>query len=76
MTCPRCQGCVVTQYDETRCMNCGWMQNEPLSVPAREPYWRIGKCLNCRRKAANGKKHCQVCMDYMVQYRKQRKVGA
>lgn len=76
MTCPRCRGLVVTQYEETRCLICGWMKNDPLPEPAREPYWRIDKCLNCARKAVTTKKHCQVCLDYMVQYRRSRKVSA
>lgn len=76
MTCPRCTGFVVTQYDETRCLICGWYRNDPPPKPAREPYWRIGKCLNCARSAVVGKKYCQVCLDYMVQYHRSRKVSA
>ncbi len=30
MKCPRCQGLVVTQYGETRCLICAWYLNEPL----------------------------------------------
>ena len=29
--CPRCHGFVLTQYDETKCLNCAWyLTPEPL----------------------------------------------
>jgi len=43
MTCPRCTGFVLTQYEETRCLACGWYDNPPTAVPTREPFWRTGK---------------------------------
>jgi|CXWL01.1.fsa_nt_gi hypothetical protein len=33
--CPRCQGYVLTQYNETKCLNCAWYL-QPLPLP-QEP---------------------------------------
>ena len=46
MVCPRCTGCVVTQGEDTRCVNCGWYRVDPLeevlaSSPASGPASRI-----------------------------------
>jgi len=38
--CPRCNGFILTQYDETRCLICAWyLQPEPQHH--REPYQRM-----------------------------------
>jgi hypothetical protein len=75
--CPHCiGGCLVMQYDETwclRCLNCGWYHNPPSEIPAREPFWRVEKCQNCRRKPLSGKKYCGRCHDYMIRYRAKKK---
>lgn len=64
---------LVTQYDETWCLNCGWYHNPPSEIPAREPFWRVEKCQNCRRKPLSEKKYCQRCYDYMLRYRAKKK---
>jgi hypothetical protein len=35
MTCPRCHGLVISQYEDTRCLICGWYQH-PEPVPLKE----------------------------------------
>ncbi len=35
--CPRCKGLVVTQYDETRCLPCGWYL-QPVQISADPTY--------------------------------------
>src|SRR3990172_3242877 len=37
MPCPRCAGLVVTQYEETHCLQCGWYLNDPLPTPYVSP---------------------------------------
>jgi hypothetical protein len=69
MNCPRCSGLIVTQYDETRCLQCGWYDNPPYAESIRDAYDKIC-CRNCKRKPVKGKSLCQSCLDYQVDYRK------
>jgi hypothetical protein len=69
MRCPRCAGCLYDDGESTRCINCGWMKNEPYAEPIRDAYDRI-KCRNCINKVVPGKTYCQSCLDYMNDYRK------
>lgn len=42
--CPRCQGCIVTQYEETRCLSCGWYL-QPLPLPQEPTMMKSGAVL-------------------------------
>ena len=76
MTCPHCiTGFVITLYDETKCLACGWALNEPYPKRVREPYWRI-RCANCQRPPVTGKNYCRICLEKMVQWKIQRKAKA
>ena len=66
MTCPRCHGCVITQYEETRCLSCGWYDNPPVSVPV----FMARHCYDCREPAVEGKARCQKCLDWAMNYRR------
>ena len=70
--CTRCGGFVVTEYGETRCMNCGWYRNDLYPETIREPYSRM-RCRNCQRPPVKGKTYCQSCLAYMVDYRRKKK---
>ena len=59
--CPRCRGLVVQQYEETRCLLCGWRLNEPLPVTPRDPYMRKEKCIDCLAPREAGYTHCPKC---------------
>lgn len=46
MTCPRCHGLIVNEYEEERCLNCGYRTDRvpvmrsayrPLEMPRPEP---------------------------------------
>ena len=39
--CPKCSGFVLTQYDETTCLNCGWRLN-PLPLPQEPTMMKSG----------------------------------
>ena len=42
--CPRCHGLVVTAYDETRCVACGWYLH-PLPLPQEPTMMKSGASL-------------------------------
>lgn len=83
MTCHRCKGFlhsrIVEHPDimETHCLSCGWYHNPPYAETIREPYWRKAKrpCRNCKQDAILGKSYCQAHLDYMVNYKRTRKVA-
>ena len=39
--CPRCQGLVMTQYDETKCLCCGWYR-QPIPLPQEPTMMKSG----------------------------------
>ena len=42
--CPKCAGCIITQYDETNCINCGWVR-QPLPLPQEPTMMKSGAVL-------------------------------
>ncbi len=39
--CPKCSGFIITQYEETTCINCGWRLN-PLPLPQEPTMMKSG----------------------------------
>ncbi len=74
MICPRCQGFVLMQFEETRCLSCGWYDNPPYQECIRDPYDRI-KCRNCANKAVPGKGLCEPCLEYQRTYHRTMKAA-
>ncbi len=70
--CPRCTGLTITQYEETRCLLCGWYFNPPLDIPMREAYARKGKCLDCQSSVEAGYVRCAEHRAYQKQYAAER----
>lgn len=68
MTCPRCAGLVITQYEDTRCLLCGWYYCPPV-LPPIEPNlnrrWESTLCGSpgCPNKARRGHEDCWKCHD-------------
>ena len=42
--CPKCQGCIISQYGETNCINCGWVL-QPLPLPQEPTMMKSGAVL-------------------------------
>lgn len=67
MPCPRCQGFVITQYEETRCLLCGWILNVPVADPIPDirheaMRWISVLCGTCNvRRAIRGREQCRTC---------------
>jgi hypothetical protein len=62
MKCPRCRGCVMEQYGETWCMNCGWRLYLPDAPPVTRTHpWISGRCEMCGEHAARSRSLCPVC---------------
>lgn len=62
MSCPRCQGFVLTLYDETRCILCDWYYSPPVEPdPNPSPHrWEHVRCL-CGKMAIRGRDICMSC---------------
>ena len=64
-TCPRCiGGFVITQHNETRCLNCGWCNQPPNETPPDNHLhrWESVTCSRCHEKQAmKGWEVCQSC---------------
>ena len=39
--CPRCHGFIITQYEETKCLNCAWYL-QPLPLPQEPTMMKSG----------------------------------
>lgn len=64
MTCDKCQGLIVDEHDEPRCINCGRRPGTPLRVmPASDEVETPEKCRSCARPPESGRKQCRVCLD-------------
>lgn len=64
MICEKCQGLIVDEHDEPRCINCGRRPGTPLrAIQASDEVERPVKCRNCARPPALGRKFCLVCLD-------------
>lgn len=74
MTCERCQGLVVDEYGEVRCMNCGARPFEILREPEPAKQGRRRRCSNCKEAAVVGHNYCQHHLDYFVEYGRKKKM--
>jgi hypothetical protein len=53
MTCPRCKGFVMTQHEETKCLNCAWYYHPPdRERPLAADRWQTILCERCHRTPA------------------------
>lgn len=73
MRCEKCQGLVVNDYGEVRCMNCGARPFEILREPEPAKQGRRRLCSNCKDDAAVGHRYCQRHLDYFVEYGRKKK---
>jgi hypothetical protein len=69
MTCTKCAGLIVTEYDESRCMNCGFRPSVVLRMPE---IFRV-KCMYCSSPPVVGRKSCQACIVRQAQRSKRRR---
>lgn len=75
-TCSRCQGFVMTDQYETRCLNCGNRPYELLREPEPDRRGRRLACSNCRQPVVEGHNYCQEHLDYFKAYHRTRKQRA
>jgi len=66
MSCPRCQGFLLTQFRETRCLLCAWYLNVPVnppipSEPSPNRTWIPDACEFCGKPALRTKSLCRTC---------------
>lgn len=73
MTCEKCQGLVVNDYGDVRCMNCGARPLVVLRAPEEPKQGRRRSCSNCKALAAAGHNYCQRHLDYFVERRLQKR---
>ena len=81
MTCPRCSGFVLSDYEDVRCLICGWRDAVPgahplLVNPNRQ--WTPDLCGLClTRKARRGHRLCRTCKGLAIKegYAKKRNRG-
>lgn len=57
--CPKCNGFLLSQHSETRCLLCGWRPPEPES-PAM-PTLDSLRCARCPRDRERGSELCRQC---------------
>lgn len=70
MTCARCQGLVVNDYGDVRCMNCGARPLVVLRAHEEPKQGRRRSCSNCKGDAKAGHNYCQRHLDYFVERRR------
>lgn len=73
MRCEKCQGLVVNDYGDVRCMNCGNRPLELLREPEPATQGRRRQCSNCKAAAKVGHNYCQEHLDYFVEHRLKKK---
>jgi hypothetical protein len=63
-TCHRCNGCMIYNYEECFCVNCGHREFPPNETPADNDKlrWLSTLCEKCNiRKAVRGRLRCREC---------------
>ena len=73
MRCGKCQGLIVTEYEESRCLNCGCRPFEVVRAPDEPKQGLRRRCTNCQEKAVAGHNYCQTHLDYFVEYGRNKK---
>lgn len=66
MSCLRCGGFLLGQYDIVRCLNCGYHLNVPVcppidDTPNENRRWTPDRCEYCGKPAVRGKAACIEC---------------
>jgi hypothetical protein len=64
MRCPRCRGCMHTQYGESWCLNCGYRLVEPWpdDPPVTDERWQKVICVRCNTSVAvKHRDRCFLC---------------
>ena len=65
-----CQGLVVNDYADVRCVNCGARPFEILREPEPAKQGLRRQCSNCKDDAKAGHNYCQRHLDYFVERRR------
>lgn len=73
LTCTRCQGFVMTDCEETRCLNCGCRPLDVRREPEDAKRGRRRRCTNCKENAVVWHNYCQRHLDYFVEYGRKKK---
>ena len=73
LVCGRCKGFLLTDQEETRCLNCGDRPYEKARAPEPPPQGRRRRCSNCQEDAVVGKHYCRRHLDYFAQYGRKQK---
>ncbi|NOT95441.1 MAG: hypothetical protein HOP00_03925 [Nitrospira sp.] len=73
MRCEKCQGLIVNEYGDVRCMNCGARPGVVLRDPEPDKRVRRRGCSNCAEYAVVGHHYCQHHLDYFVERRLQKR---
>lgn len=71
ISCPRCQGFVIADCGETRCILCGWYLNERVCFDDHDE--DRAKCYNCTRQPEPGKSLCTRCRTTQNAYKQRRR---
>lgn len=53
MTCPKCQGLLIDEHDETRCLNCGYRVLQVAPTPICKFHASKGRCIKTAMKHSN-----------------------
>jgi len=72
LICTRCQGFVMTDQYETRCLNCGARPFEVRRNLEPPKQGRRRRCGNCHEPAIAGHHYCQMHLDYFKAYKMKR----
>lgn len=81
MTCPKCTGCVLWNYEEHYCVNCGERPFQPRKHidPTQEETWRAEgyrkdptKCTCGKPKCEDHSRWCVDCRAYWRAYDRRR----
>lgn len=73
MRCTKCQGLVLNEYGDVRCLNCVNRPCQVLREPERAPQGRRSRCKDCQNEAEPGRNHCRPHLEYFVEYTRKRK---
>ena len=72
MTCPKCDGFLMTVPDDCLCVNCGYRVVLPLKASVSERVYGH-RCTRCQEAALPDKKHCLYHEAYLLAYRQRRR---